>query len=382
MKVKMNRKNIAKLVATLGLTGAIALGTISAGPYINPDTHFVDFYYIDTKDIHLDNQDFYNRFNEIYKNSVELQEQWDIIYPELSQFLLEYGDKLDQEQVLDTLSNLKFVIAKRDEGSVLAMTNYKKNEITYNERLFTKKPEQIKELKLHEAFHFLFQQNFYGSFLNFFDIGRQLDEGTADILTKESDAYAGVTVYGKNSNYVKVLCEIIGADHYLDAAGSHDWLKLIDYISEYCSKGDAKKLLKSIDRACVYYDDKGTDDDIEAWKIINKMYENKNGYTIEDSNDEIMKVYSNSLLDTRYKITGARSYVHAVVNKRYFLGKTEPTSVTFSQMGKKYGEITLNIDNSFATGKVLENEYFDENGNIVDKDSFVDFDNYDNELRK
>ena len=374
MKVKMNRKNIAKLVATLGLTGAIALGTISA--------HFVDFYYIDTKDIHLDNQDFYNRFNEIYKNSVELQEQWDIIYPELSQFLLEYGDKLDQEQVLDTLSNLKFVIAKRDEGSVLAMTNYKKNEITYNERLFTKK------LKLHEAFHFLFQQNFYGSFLNFFDIGRQLDEGTADILTKESDAYAGVTVYGKNSNYVKVLCEIIGADHYLDAAGSHDWLKLIDYISEYCSKGDAKKLLKSIDRACVYYDDKGTDDDIEAWKIINKMYENKNGYTIEDSNDEIMKVYSNSLLDTRYKITGARSYVHAVVNKRYFLGKTEPTSVTFSQMGKKYGEITLNIDNSFATGKVLENEYFDENGNIVDKDgnptsdSFVDFDNYDNELRK
>ncbi len=382
MKINVNHKNIEKFFVTVGIGGMITLETISAGPFINPRTHLVDFYYVNTKNINLSNEEFVQKFDEIYSESPKLQEQWKDIYPELQEFLRQYADVLDQEEILDTLKNLKFKVGKRDEGTLLAVTNYMTNSITYNERLFVKKPEQIKELKLHEAFHFLFQQNFYGSFLNFFDIGKQLDEGTADILTKESKAYANVTVYGKNSNYVKALCEIIGGENYIDAAGSHDWFKLIDYISEYCSVGEALKLLRSIDKACLYYKDKGTKYDEKAWTVINKMYEKKNGVSIENSNDEIMKVYSNTLLGTRYDITGARSYNHAQVNKNYFLDLEQKHKIVFERLGKKYGEITLNEDNSFASGEVLKNEFFNDDGQIVDKDGnltedeYVDFDSY------
>ena len=51
-----------------------------------------------------------------------------------------------------------------------------------------------------------------------------------------------------------------------------DLSELTDYLSEYSSNSDAKKLIKLIDEACLDYGNIATDEDIEAWDIINDMY--------------------------------------------------------------------------------------------------------------
>ncbi len=46
MKIKFNKNNVKKLFLSIGLGSTIVYSTMSAGPFINPETNFVDFYYL------------------------------------------------------------------------------------------------------------------------------------------------------------------------------------------------------------------------------------------------------------------------------------------------------------------------------------------------
>lgn len=370
MKIKYNKKKIRSIIVAASLAGSLVAGSVHFGFHLNKETHLPDFYYLNTKNIDLESDELLDEFDKIYNDSDVLQKYWQDIYPQLSDFILKYGTYLDQEELLDTLPDLKIKVTNKisNDKRFLAVTKSDDVSITLNERLFFKKSTEIKEVILHEAFHYLFQQNFSNSPLSFSNLGRQLDEGIATLLTQEYNCYDGVNMpYKKSVNYVQVLCELIGAENYMKATGKHNISELINYISQYCSKNDATNLIKHIDKACIYYDTKATDDDKKAWKIINQIYEAKNGITIEESSDLVMKIYSNNLLDTDYFIDGARYNHHAYVHKNYFVNFTQPY-ITYIQNGKQYGEIKLDSNNNCKTGVVLKEGYYSDNGTVINDD--------------
>lgn len=355
MKIKFNKNNVKKLFLSIGLGSTIVYSTMSAGPFINPETNFVDFYYIDTKNTKLSNQEFLDKFNEIVDSRKDLSNEWSDIRNELNEFILENGNYLNQERVLEMVSNVKI---KHDDNmsNVLATTNIINNTIKYNRRFDVKKEEEQKEVKLHEAYHLLFGKSFYADYLNFSHIGRGLDEGFAQLLTEESNAYVGTTIFNKQTIYVKAICELIGKDKFLDAINSNDVGKLIKYLGTYSSLNDAIKLIQYIDKSYKdYYNI--LDADKEAWQIIDKMYEKKNGIDIKNSKDEIMKVYSNKLGETDYSITGAKGYLDGVVNKNYFINEHTPATIILKSQNTKYGELVLDSNNNVVNILNEESNY-------------------------
>lgn len=364
--LRINKNFVKNTLLSVGITSSLVLGTLEGIPmFLNgkDDLDYNNLNYIEMK-----NDSFADEFNEIYYSSEELQEQWGDIYPELITFIEEYGAYFDQEKILNKLANVQFIITPRSEDKVLAMTDNDKNQISYNERLSSKKRDQIKEVKLHEAFHYLFQDGFFKSDYNVSHIGLSLDEGNANLLTEESGVNVKTTLYEKYSTYVKVLCEIIGPEEYLDAAGSHDWLKLLDYLDDYCTRDEAIELIKNIDKACNYYDSHGSQYDIKVWETIEEMYEKKNGETIEASNDIVMKTYHNKYSGKYYEIKEAKGPTQTRVNKNYYLDNDDPATIDFVRNGKRYGTAILNDKNEIVSGEVLENYYYDDDNNIVDKD--------------
>ncbi len=356
MKVNINKKNIKKLIIALSTGAIITYGSITTGAHIDKNTHLPDFYYINTDNSKLSNEEFLKEFNKIIDSRSDLKENWSEIREELNQFIYDHGEELNQERILKMIKNLKIKYDDNDFGDTVATTRYYNDTITYNGRFKLKTSDEQKEIKLHEAFHILFGKGLSGTTFNFTELGKSLDEGTAQLLTEESDAYANAALYSKPTTYVKTICELIGEDKYLEALNSNDIWKLIDYLNEYGNLFDTIKLLSLIDKSYIYYSST-TDADEEAWKIIDKMYEKKNGVSIGQSNDEVMKIYSNKYGRTSYKITSSDSVAGNTVEKNYFINIEEQPKI--------------HLSNSAGT------LYLDENNSVYDQDN-----EFDNSLSK
>lgn len=356
MKMNTNKKNIKKLILGLSTGAIITYGTITTGAHIDKHTHLPDFYYINTDNSKLSNEEFLKKFNDIIDSESELKENWSEIREELNQFIYKYGEKLNQERILKMIRNLKIKYDENDFSDTVATTRFYNDTITYNGRFKLKKSDEQKEIKLHEAFHILFGKGLCETTFNFFEFGKSLDEGTAQLLTEESNAYANAALYSKPTIYVKAICELIGEDNYLDALDSNNIWKLIDYLNEYGSSFDSIKLISLIDKSYIYYNST-TDEDEEAWKIIDKMYKKKTGVSIEQSKDEVMKIYSNEYGKTTYKITSSDSVVGNTIEKNYFINTEDKPKI--------------HLSNSAGT------LYLDENNSVYDQDN-----EFDNSLSK
>ena len=355
IKIKLNRKNIRNTLICLGVSGSLAACALH-GPSdmsiqkesFREELSPVEDSYVNDYSDYILVDDFANEFDSICQSSESIRENWENIYPELYEVVKQYGEYLDQEEVLKSLQNLKFSIVDQcaDSSTILARYDFKKNQIYYTKRLFNKKSEEVKELQLHESIHFLFQQNLYLSSMNLEHRGLSIDEGVASLIVRESGAYAGVDVYEKDVTYTKVIIELIGFDHFMEAVGSHNFSLLKQYLSEYCSPSEASNLIKYMDKAVLDYRASGTEEDIKAWKIINSMYVEKHGISIEDSNDEIMKIYSNKLLGTSYPIYGAKYWVDAVANKNYFFHYDDNSILLRNSSDGEYGKVILDANNA------------------------------------
>ncbi len=348
VKVNINKKNIKKLILALSTGAIITYGSITTGAHIDKNTHLPDFYYINIDNSKLSNEEFLKEFNDIINSRSDLKENWSEIREELNEFIYNHAGEINQERILKMIRNLKIKYNDNDFSDTVATTTFYNDTITYNGRFKLKKSDEQKEIKLHEAFHTLFGKGFYGATFNFTEIGKSLDEGTAQLLTEESNAYANATLYSKPTVYVKAICELIGTDKYLEALDSNDVWKLIDYLNEYGDLFDSIKLLKLIDKSYIYYSST-TDADEEAWKIIDKMYEKKNGVSIGQSNDEVMKIYSNKYGRTSYKITSSDFVAGNTVEKNYFINIEEQPKI--------------HLSNSAGT------LYLDENNSVYDQDN-------------
>jgi len=185
-KLKINKKSLLKYALCMGLGGAIGISAVRTGLYINKDTNMLDFYYINTKDIDISNEELLVEFNKVYNSRSDMRSCWGMIYPELADFILNNGDCLDQEQLLDTLPNLKFEIVDDDNlgNDILAAYRVYQNKIMISKSIFNESERIQKEVMLHEAFHYLFFQGFNNS--NLLGDGVALDEGTASLLVPAS----------------------------------------------------------------------------------------------------------------------------------------------------------------------------------------------------
>lgn len=333
-KLKVNKKNIVKALIGLGIGGSLLISAKNVVFHSNDD--------FNTNKIEMSSDDLLDDFQEKFESSPILMKNFKSIYPEISEFVSEYGEYLDQGHLTDTISTLN--VAKLGDhefgDNVLAWYNPDDNTIYLKDKINYKKEEQVKELKEHEFFHYLFYKGFGFSSDNFFHIGHALDEGVATLLTQENGDFKDTVVYKKNANYVRVICELIGTDNFMRACGNHSLKELLGYLSEYSDKTTAKKLIKYIDKACNDYGYMHTNADLTAWTIIEDMYRNKTGYDIENSDDSVMKYYSNKMIKTCYKIEGAEAISDINVYKNYFLNIDVPR-VEFERDGEVYGQIIL-----------------------------------------
>lgn len=64
--------------------------------------------------------------------------------------------------------------------------------------------------------------------------------------------------------------------------------------------------------------------------------------SIEDSNDLVMKVYSNKMADTSYEIDNKPSFSVPKVSKNYFLNTDMEPKIIFESGGEYCGEVLLN----------------------------------------
>lgn len=320
-----NKGNIKKLVIVLGVGGIVTLTTLTGVMHpekIQQIPEQVQEIVTGTKPVHklgLSNEEFVERFDEIYQSREDLQKELKDVYPELKDFMSNYGKYLDQDQILKALPNLKVVSNASFSGDTVAQYTYSDNTIKFSRELKNKAPGEAKKAKLHECFHFLFQQGFLESNRKYKDIGWMLDEGLVSMLNQEYDVYEGRDNYKKASNYVRSICELIGTDKFMEYAGMHDLEGLIKELGKYSSEKEAKELIEDINKAGQYYRTNGTSYDKSAWSKIEKMYEKKNGVSIRNSDDLLMKIYGNEINQCGYKIPGAEFASSAEANKHYFV---------------------------------------------------------------
>ena len=320
-----NKSNIKKLIIGLGIGGVIVFSTITGIMHpekIQEIPQQLQEVVTGTKPVNklgLSNEEFVNRFDEIYYSREDLQKELDDIYPELRDFMSNYGKYLDQDQILKALPKLKIKSNVSLSGETIAQYTYKDNTIELSKDLNYKTEGEAKKAKLHECFHFLFQQGFLESNRKYKDIGWMLDEGLVSMLNQEYDVYEGRDNFKKASNYVRAICELIGTDKFMEYAGMHDLEGLIKELGKYSSESEAKELIENINIAGQHYRTNGTSEDHSAWSKIEKMYENKNGVSIKNSDDYLMKIYGNENNLCGYKIPGAEFNSSAIANKHYFV---------------------------------------------------------------
>lgn len=345
-KLRINKKSLLIYPLCIGLGGVLGTVVVRSGLHINRDTNLLDFYYINTKDIDISNEELLNEFNKVYESRTDMRNYFGIIYNELCDFIINNGDVLDQEQFLETLPDLKFEVVDDNNlgNDVLAAYRIYQNKILISRSVLSASDKIKKEVMLHEAFHYLFFQGFNNSNSSLFNEGKALDEGTASLLVHEYNSYAGLDDYIKNTYYVKILCELIGKDRYLDCIGHHDLDRLKKYIAKYSSTSEVNKLIKYIDKACDIDNDNLYKIDNEydelCFEIIKNIYMNKNNISIENSNDSVMKNYCNILFNCDYNLEGVSSQYETIVLKNYFVKKDDTTIAIFED-GVYCGALTV-----------------------------------------
>lgn len=350
--LNVNKKNVKKLVVCLGIGGTIVFSTLTG--VLNSDKvkeyipNTIQEYFAEDSTykntLNLSNEEFLSRFDDIYQSSDNLQENWSDIYPELRSFIAEYGEYLKQDKILESLPELKLIPDSKIPGSdSLAMYDYKANTIKFSSSLKYKKLSEIKKTKLHESLHFLFQDGFYESSKRYYKKGLLLDEGLVSLINQEMECNDGGDNYMKASNYVRILCEIVGKENVMKAAGVGGMDYLVQELSKYSSEKDAEKFIENIDKAAVDYIHKNTEQDKKVWEVIDKMYQNKHGVSVKDSDDEIMKLYSNQTLGTYYDISGNDYSIRITANKNYFIND-EKSSILIDNKSS-IEEIELDTNN-------------------------------------
>ena len=162
-KFRIKNINIGKLLVAVGLGTTLSMcGTKCCkkmGPYIDSETGKLGLYYVNTKNIHLSNEELLDEFNKVFYSSDKLQKEWKDVYPIISDFILKYGDKLDQEELLDTLSTLDFeyIDGLRVRLPYVGMYDFEGNIIHYDDIIEYKDEDEASEIRIHEAFHYLFK---------------------------------------------------------------------------------------------------------------------------------------------------------------------------------------------------------------------------------
>lgn len=371
--LKINRNRVLrKRVFNVALAGTL-LCTLAGKPLYNCINNGTFVYNVSNENNKYSKKEFLNKFKSAFNANESLKNSFDDVLPELCDFVECYGEYLNQQEILSNIKTLEVKVLDNDDpqakklgDSTVAAYIYTSNEIDLKSNIAYKKFEEQREIKYHEFLHFLLRHEYHTS-------GKSaLDEGTVSLITRESGLYANVDIYEKDTYYVRAICELIGSDNYMKAMGDHDYNELVDYMSEYTSESKAIKLLKNIEEACLDYNKKGTDADLIAFDIINEMYINKHGYSIDDSDDQVMRCYSNKTADTTYDITGARSYYQVTVNKNYLIETDRPATLVYEKYKLIYGEGYLDENNSVTSGVVLKDGYYDEDGNVVDdKGNFI-----------
>lgn len=361
IKINFNKNRINNFLVCLGVSGII-LGTL-ASSYTNfknydaPDDNISteefeeDIQYSDSDYQITGSHDFVAEFQKIYSSSMDLQREWADFYPQLCDILSNYGYLFNQQELLSSLRDLKFrrVTKYKNHDHILACYDFYDNTIYYTDALFNKKPTQIKELQFHEAIHFLFQNNFIYSRGNILHSGSSLDEGTASLFVREYGFYDRVDNYEKDVYYVRAMCELLGTENYLSCVCKHDYSKLIASLSKYSDKSTAKKLVKYMDEADKTPDQRGTVADTNAWNIINLMFENKYGVSIENSTNDLMKIYSNILAKTSYPVMGDEYSHNYTIGKRYFLNSASESLFTYKDGNGVEHNITIAAHDKFIT---------------------------------
>ena len=347
-KIKINKINSKKLLALLLDLGLIcSFASCSKTPDKAVSASMYDSQ-ISTQydDSSYDETELSDAFKEYCKESESFQKNMGDVYPYASYFLRYYGKHFNKRKVMSDLKHLKFKVKELDDGNefVYAQYNAITNTINISPRLLQLSSSEITQVKLHEFVHFLFQKGFTMSLDNLGHHGTALEEGMAALIVRESGIYTNTDSYEKEHYYLRTILELIGVDNYMKAASKGDYSKLKGYLSEYCSPSEASDLIKYIDKAVLFFQDKGTEYDVKAWDIISKMYQNKHGVSIENSDDLVMKCYSNTLAGTYYDIPGADYSWEATSSKNYFLNKHNYISLYNWSKGD-YGVIYLDDNN-------------------------------------
>ncbi len=247
--------------------------------------------------------------------------------------LLEYGQYMNQDELLDSIKSFEVVeTSNREEiasGEALAFYTGDENRIYIDDQLTV---DSIKRTCLyHEFLHYysqsgLYDYNTYGSGY----IGYALNEGFTEMLNSEFNDDELFT-YHKEAAYVGAICEIIGPEAFERAYFGNSIEMLIDEISKYCSYEDAIALVKNIDNSKAAYESfviNDNDEDyanfvssnVNAWDIISMMYENK--YDRDITEDNLMNAYKSASTLENYSDfdLGDNGFlVDVVVNKHYFV---------------------------------------------------------------
>ena len=104
-------------LSTCGVLGIAALVSyFKGGLHIRSDNNLPDFYYFNTKNINLSNEELLDEFTKLLENNEKLNHELDSVYTEIKDFILENGSYLDQEELLDTISELEVVYEHKDEN--------------------------------------------------------------------------------------------------------------------------------------------------------------------------------------------------------------------------------------------------------------------------
>ena len=346
-----------KVMLCFGLGSTITLGSITYDSVKN-NGNIISV----VEEVHYENEDLLNIFQEEYNNT-SLNNLFSSVSNNLSEFILNYGEYLDQGQIINNLKNLKVIVDSNADSNNYVSYDVSSNKMIINKNVFYESSKKIEEEKLIAGFKFLFQSQFDEKSLFSSNLGKSIDDGFISLLLSEY-GYDDVSNKSKEIDYTRVLCELMGKEKFLKAQCFRNISVLEDYLDNYIGREDTRKFIKALDKACAD-NNYGNEDDNDVWEYIDKIYYAKHNETIGDSNDYVMKILANKFFIKNYDIPGARTNLNVKLDKNYFINVDEAV-IRYYQYDKLYGSVILNDENNIAYGSVLVNGFYDKDNNIVD----------------
>ena len=316
--------------------------------------------------------------NVIYSNE-EFLSELKKANPEFSNYIdmsrdviLEYGQYMDQQVLLDNISTLEIVRSNNEiemtEEGALAFYNSDENKIYMSD---IADDETLYVALFHEFLHYWSQSGLY-DYNDYGDgyIGYALNEGMTELLNTEFNGQELFT-YHKEAAYVQALCEIIDPEVFERAYFGDEIEIVIDELAEYSSTEEAISLIKNMDIAQESYLSlaiNGDEDDYDnfcsandrIWNIIDKMYYNK--YDRDIDGDPLMNAYKTASTLINYSSIDLREYsspviTDVIVDKSYFLSQDDYATMD-CVINSLDGEdsITVAVDDSYRpkNSKILK----------------------------